>query len=210
MPKGKRQPHASLEPTVVASTEEVMRGLGVPPEAWDVLVVGDGSGTGWNAACGWAAVLVDRELRLRKDLHGGMNAGTSYLAELFPYVQALSWYVEGPGRARLLDRLAADPAARVRVHVVTDSEIVARQGSGKASRRKGRPYWAMLEALEEAGLETHWHWVARSRLGLNRLCDFMAGACRRSVDAVTAVGPPAGTTVYSFNPDPPAEKKEGA
>lgn len=191
---------------MIASTDEVLRNLGVPPEAWDVLIVGDGSGTGWNASCGWTGILVDRELRLRKDLHGAMNAGTSYLAELMPYVQALGWYVEGPGRARLLDKLSKEAGARVNIHVITDSEIVAKQGAGRASRRKGRPYWAMIEALETFGLNIFWHWQKRQALGLNRLCDYMAGLCRRSVDAVTAVGPPEGTTIYSFNPDPVEEK----
>lgn len=187
---------------MIASTDELLLNLGVPPEAWDVLIVGDGSGTSWNAACGWTAVLVDRELRLRKDLHGGMNAGTSYLAELMPYVQTLAWYVEGPGRARLLDKLTKDINARVNVHIVTDSEIVAKQGEGKASRRKGRPYWAMIEALEQNGLCIRWHWQKRQALGLNRLCDYMAGLCRRSVEVITAVTPPEGTSIYSFNPDP--------
>lgn len=187
---------------LLSSTSQVMAGFGVAAADWDALIVGDGSGSGWNLACGWAAVLVDRRLSLRKDLHGAMNAGTSYLAELLPYVQAISWYAEGPGRALLLSLRRHDPRATVRVHVVTDSEIVARQGDGKASRRKGGCYWKMIEALEAAGFETRWHWMARNRLGLNRLCDYLAGLCRRSVDTVGAVTLPAGTSVYDYNPDP--------
>jgi ribonuclease HI len=186
---------------LTVSTTEILQGFGVEPHQWDVLIIGDGSGTTWNASCGWSAVLIDRVLKLRKDLHGGMNAGTSYLAEIIPYVQALTWYADGPGRARRHDLKAADPRACVQVHIVTDSEILTRQGELRANRRKGRPYWAMLEAIVQEGYALHWHWLARSTLGLNRLCDYLAGLCRKSMDAMVAATLPAGTSVYDFNPD---------
>lgn len=195
-------PSHGIDPSISVPATQILQQFGVEPNAWDVLIVGDGSGTGWNNACGWSCVLVDRMLGLRKGLYGGMNAGTSYLAELIPYVQALSWYMDGPGRARLYDKMTAAPGALVHVHIVTDSEIVSRQGSGTAGRRKGRPYWSLIEAIEGEGYEIHWHWKGRNGLELNRLCDHMAGTCRKSLEAILAVQPPEGTTVYSYNPEP--------
>lgn len=195
------RPSKPLDPSVIQSTDQLLQSLGVPPGEWDVLLVGDGSGTSWNLSCGWACVLVDRTTGLRKDLHGGMNAGTSYLAELVPYVQALSWYMDGPGRAVLWDRVRAKPTNKIRVHIVSDCEILSSQGGGKAGRSKGRLYWSLLDALEAEGLKLHWHWMKRSQLGLNRLCDYMAGLCRKSIAAVADVGPPEGTSVYDFNAD---------
>lgn len=194
-----------IDQAAMQPVREVMLGFGVKPEDWDVVVVGDGSGTGYNAACGWAGVLIDRHLKLRKGLHGGMNSGTSYLAELLPYLQALAWYAEGPGRAVLSDKMRRDPHARVVVHVVTDSEIVARQGSGRASRRKGRFYWAMIEALEQEGFVIHWHWKGRNLLAVNRLCDHIAGLSRKAMEALVAIVPPDGTSVYDYNPDSASE-----
>lgn len=199
--KSKRPLHYDAEPSVTVPASEILQSFGVGPGEWDALVVGDGSGTGWNKSCGWACVLVDRVSYLRKTFHGGMNAGTSYLAELIPYVQALAWYADGPGKARLETKLGSHALAKVRVHVVTDCEIVARQGSGKASRRKGKPFWSMIEALEEEGFVTSWHWMARSKLGLNRLCDYLANLCRKSTDAVLTAKPPEGTTAYDYNPE---------
>ncbi len=178
-----------------------MRSLGVEDSAWDVLIVGDGSGTTWNNSCGWASVLIDKKLRLRKELHGAMNFGTSYLAELMPYVQALSWYVEGPGRNLLHEKLMISPAAAVKIHIITDSETVAKQGQGRANRRCGHYYWQMFEAIQESGFEIGWHHLGRTKLSLNCLCDYLAGTCRKSIDVVTAVTTPPGTTAYDFNPE---------
>ena len=191
--------HEKLEPSITATTIKILEEFGVPPAAWDVLIVGDGSGTGWNNSCGWASILIDKRSQLRKSLLGGMNAGTSYLAELLPYVQALSWYIDGPGRALLADKRAADLTATVNVHIITDAEVVARQGSGKISRRKGRPYWAMMEALEDNGFTFSWHWLKRSKIELNQLCDYLASLSRQSIGQVTGVQLP--YSLYDYNRD---------
>lgn len=183
--------------------EDILGGFGIGPTDWDVLIAGDGSGTGWNAACGWASVLVDRKLKLRKTFVGGMNSGTCYLAELLPYVQALSWYADGPGKAHLADLRKVNSRGRLRVHVITDNAAVAQQGVGGCARRKGNFYWKMIEGVEEAGYCLNWHWVGRSKLALNRLCDHLAGLCRKGVGSVAPVGLPDGTTAYDYNPDPP-------
>lgn len=200
--KPKKKFTETADPNYSASSTEVLKQLGVEEDEWDVMLVGDGSGTTWNSPCGWASILIDKELGLRKTMFGAMNAGTSYLAELVPYVQALAWYTEGPGKARLADLRLVHPHAKLKVHVVTDNATVAAQGQGRASRRKGAFYWSMIESLEENGYAIYWHWKGRSEIGLNRLCDYLAGESRRSLLALAPIEPPSKTTAYDYNSDP--------
>jgi hypothetical protein len=44
---------------------------------WDVLIIGDGSGTGWSEPCGWASVLHERYSNMRQLFTGAMNHGTN-------------------------------------------------------------------------------------------------------------------------------------
>ncbi len=199
--KQKKPALETEEPNYSGPSAAVMQMMGVEPHEWDVLLVGDGSGTTWNNPCGWASVLIDRNLGLRKTMIGAMNAGTSYLAELIPYVQALSWYIEGPGKARLLDLRMVNPTAKLKVHVITDNQTLATQGQGRMSRRKGFCYWRLIEAFEEEGYAVYWHWLGRSTIALNCLCDYLAGECRRGLTAIGPVEVPKPTTAYDYNSD---------
>lgn len=202
----------SNEPSLTASAAALLQSFGVRPDAWDALVVGDGSGQTWNSAIGWCAVLVDQRLGVRKTLQGGMNFGTSYLAEILPYVHALSWYAEGPGRALLHDRKTLGGSRPyVDVHLLTDNEAVARVGAGTyAAEGRGFYYWSLLDAFVRRGYRLHWHWMKRSSTGLNKLCDHLAGKSRLAMNHVAAVEPDDGLTAYHFNPDTPKETTDHA
>jgi len=188
----------SQDPLITASLSEVLRSLGITPTAWDVLIVGDGSGSGWGTACGWAAVLEERCSGLRKFFHGSVNAGTNYLAELFPYLHAMCWYVAGPGKKFQTDLINKQVRVRpINVHIVTDAEILVKQGNGDCGRKSGRAFWAALDAYKDEGYQFFWHWMARDRTGLNILTDHLS---RESRLAMARVNLPPGTTVYDFNP----------
>lgn len=198
----KKATAAELDPAVTAPLSEIILRLGV--KRWDVAIISDGSGTTWNSACGWAAVIADRQGQQRKLLQGAMNFGTSYLAELLPYVHALSWYIEGPGRALLTEKLKSSQDNKVIIHAITDNQTIARQGQGLIGRKIGVYYWSMFDAMEDLGYEVHWHWLERETIALNHLCDHLAGLCRKSIHAVESVAPPAGVTAYSCNTEPEA------
>lgn len=189
---------------------------------WDVLIAGDGSGQGWDQPCGWASVLVDRHVgRLggRKKFHGAMNAGTVGLAELLPYLQALSWY-----RGWREKHAHPRDGALTRVAIVSDSKGLVDQGNallagGKlpASVQANRAFWVALADFPSLGFAIRLHWVRRATFALNALCDDLAGRSRLAVseDVVRArvaeelllgVAPPrdpAGRelSVYDVNPD---------
>jgi len=202
-PKRRRKP---LDPLAAATLDDVLADLGVTD--WDVVLVGDGSGTGWSKACGWAAVLHDRATSLRQVFLGGLNHGTNYLAELLPYIHALLWYTRGPGKSRLHERIMRQPGSCLMVHIITDSEILASQGNGKAGRKENEELWLALDRMASKGYKLVWHWVARDRLGLNQLTDHMSRESRLTIDLVieeaikriSVVKPPEGTSIYDYNP----------
>lgn len=146
---------------------------------WDVLIVGDGSGSGWDSACGWACVLVDRATRGRRLFYGAMNAGSVNFAETMPYLQALNWYDQhGGGKARLKEQ------GFLRVHIITDSQVIARWGTealNGALPRKHIVMWAGLKEFRRLGYCIDFHWANRSTSLLNWASDLIAGMARREM-----------------------------
>jgi len=176
---------------------------------WDVIIIGDGSGTGWKQGAGWASVLIDRMSGARKLFFGAMNTGTITLGELFPYLHALSWYTgkDGPGRNR---RLEAQQAGRqMQAHLITDSEIIATAGNHPASRRSHRELWSAFNEYQKRGFVLSFHFVARDRVNLNVLVDEVARQARLDVvdtygRAVTKLqrrypGIPDDVSIYDFS-----------
>lgn len=148
--------------------------------SWDVLLVGDGSGTGWQDACGWAAVLIDRESRGRRLFHGAMNVGSVNFAETMPYLQAINWYDQvGGGKDRLKQQ------GFIRVHIITDSQVIANWGTRAASSgdlpRKHIMLWAGVRELRRLGYQFYFHWANRSTTLLNWTADLIAGLSRREI-----------------------------
>jgi hypothetical protein len=148
--------------------------------AWDVLLVGDGSGNEWDKACGWAGVLIDRETRGRRLDWGAMNPGSINFAETMPYLQLINWYDQhGGGKERLRQY------GFVRVHIITDSQVIARWGTASAGSgdlpRNHIVMWAGLRELRRLGYQFTFHWANRSESLLNWMADLVAGMARREL-----------------------------
>lgn len=145
---------------------------------WDVLIVGDGSGSKNNSPSGWAAVLIDRETRGRRVFGGHANAGSIAFAEAMPYIQAINWYDRAFGETRLRNRPFCD------IHVVTDSSTTANIGaranetSDFSSLVGGTRAVSFLSAYCRALLNfryrLHWHWQRRESSELNVICDLLS------------------------------------
>ena len=160
--------------------QQVLRRLQIE-ETWDLLIVGDGSGSGWEYGCGWGTVLFARHNPiLRRFFYGGMVCGSVNLAESMPYLQALTWYDNAHGKRRLSE------AGLLRVHVLTDSQTVALWGNratGPVSRlpRKQLAIWAAMRELRRVGYQPTFHWAPRSTTAANVLADLIAGLSRGAV-----------------------------
>ncbi len=149
---------------------------------WDVLLAGDGSGSGWDQGCGWACVLIERVARLRQLFYGGMNAGSINLAEFLPYLQALLHYHATLGKSRLESR------GIVKVHIITDSRVIAHCGNIAADPTQPLPkmhrvMFSTIRQLVAEGYHIHYHWADRCSTTLNQIADLIATLGRRGAQA---------------------------
>lgn len=189
------RPKKPRGPLVESNLQALLDHLGIADNDWDVFIVGDGSGCSWNMGCGWGAIVIDHYLTRRKELFGAMNCGTVYLAELMPCLHALSWYHEGPAKNKIADMQKRGVIRPIRVHILTDSEIVCKQGTGDCRKKAGRGFWEAIEAFKEYRIT--WHWMDRDSTALNMLVDHLS---RESRVKLCQVKVPEGTTIYDYNP----------
>ena len=166
------------EPWTFVAPAEVKEGLedlarSLDLAEYDLLLVGDGSGTVYTEPAGWSCLAYDR-IKDSIILHAGaVTAGTNNFAELAPYFHAL-WVhhqehpLGGPFRA----------------HVVSDSELTVKCGDRRYTRRANGSLWAAIEWFERHGYRLRWHHIARATSPWNRLADEVAGRARRAIAGI--------------------------
>jgi ribonuclease HI len=175
--------------------------------AWDVLLIGDGSGSGWDIGIGWSCVIIDRNTGTRKLVHGGGSTGTVNIAELMAYVHAMLWYSTHIGK----DLRKQYPRKILDVHVITDSRVIVTQGEKVGERNAdgiaNRALWASISDIARQGYKFHWHWIERLTNELNWAADQMAGSARRAVrscalieDVPNSNGKYKPVSIYDINP----------
>jgi len=164
------------------SLESLVDYLGI--QEWDAIVIGDGSGSTWQNSCGWAAVLIDKYSGVRKVSFGAASPGTSIVSEILPYLFALNWYTskDGPGPFRLTEK--RKEGKNLKVHVVSDSEIVVNCGNRPASRKTYKALWAAMDFFANQGYSTQYHHVKRNVVRLNIVADAVAKYARLSTKNV--------------------------
>lgn len=167
------------------------------PEDWDVLLYGDGSGSVWSRPIGWAAVLICKHNGLIHVEYGAASTGTVYVAELMPYVMALSWYK---------DNVAAElPSVSQKVVIVTDNIGLAHTGAKLAAGKihldaieQHTALWAGLDYLSRDGLEISYHHACRETYHGNRLADVWSKQARFAIEKVIAPCDAAGSVVDPY------------
>jgi ribonuclease HI len=159
----------TLPPDAAIQLEALAAHLGLPE--FNLLLVGDGSGTVRDRPAGWACVAYHRRSE-QVVLHAGATTcGTNNFAELVPFVQAM-WSHEQTRAA----------AAVVRVSIVSDSELTVRCGNGQYARRANGCLWAAVEWFERNGYRLSWRHVPRNSNAFNTLADRVA-SFHRLVDS---------------------------
>jgi ribonuclease HI len=199
-----RRPEFKAGPDEREALEDVLARLGIAEDGWDVVLLGDGSGSNWNREAGWASVSVERVTMERLVWHGAMNKGTVNFAEMMAYLQPLNWLA-----SREEDRRKRGGRHRAyRVHVITDSDYCRATGSS-ANRvlAKNGPLWAVFDVFARQGFVLTWHWIPRDGCGLNGYCDRLSKLARlltkkynlqETMEARGGDGPT--RTVYDINP----------
>lgn len=190
--RNKNKKLAPIDPLAIAPLQTVLNNLGVKETSWDVVIVGDGSGSNWQNGCGWAAVLVDRETKNRRIFYGAMSCGSVNLSELMPYLQCLMWY-----EAVRKTWLKTKGKGLTRVHIITDSKLTADQGNNIVDRNANTEIWAAIEDIEQRGYHITWHWMERSSTGLNALTDCVSKSSRIALSNLKL---PENSDVYHYNP----------
>lgn len=179
------QPSASQRPASqglpdVELLQAVLTKARVPPN-WDILLVTDGSGSGWSGCAGWAATLIESTSRGRRLFYGAANVGSVNFAETMPVLQPINWYdMVGGGKERLRT------IGVLRVHIITDSQVIARWGTqaanlGQSVPRKHAAFYAGLRELGRLGYCFNFHWAGRSTSLLNWTADLLAGLARHQI-----------------------------
>ena len=158
---------------------QLIQRLGNP--RWDLLIVGDGSGSGWDKACGWAATLIDNTRHARRFFYGAMDCGSVNFAESMPYIQALTWYDQHHGKETLRE------LGFLNVHILTDSQVIATWGTQAMQLeselpRKQLAIWSAMRELRRVGYHCTFHWAPRLTTGLNWAADIMAGISRVEIE----------------------------
>jgi ribonuclease HI len=196
----------SSKPANAEALEETLEELLVRLEVkdWDLLLIGDGSGSNWNFECGWGCVSIENATFARRAWHGAMSAGTVNFADMMAYLQPLCWYVN----REMLRRKQVDYPVKVRhIHIVTDSQYVKTKGSSRdLLTGKNGALWQVFKQFGAQGMLIHWHWIRRETVELNKFADQLSKAARLNLkdkDLPTQVEEQAfnpSRTIYQFNP----------
>lgn len=166
-----------LPPIQPQSLETFLSQRGLAHGQWDLLIFGDGSGTGRDSGGGFASVLFDSRLGIRSHLVGAQTMTTINRMELSAYSQALAYHFEG-----LLNGVVRDPPYRV--FIFTDSEATAKAGNKLWAIKKNLDMWQSINWFEIQGYRIRWHWVPRNSTPYNELSDHLAGSARAAINVV--------------------------
>jgi len=161
--------------------DSLLQAIGVGPDNWDLLLVGDGSGNAWVKASGWCCIVMDRNVHPELETPdmvtiGAQSAGCSInVAEVLPYWFALHRHWNAGGKS------AADK--HWRVHIATDSEYAAKVIGG--TQPMGGMDVAVLRGLFQPlaarGYALHWHHLPRETNPIHQYADRVAAAARESM-----------------------------
>ncbi len=159
---------------VVTDLEALASELSLP--SFDLLLIGDGSGTTRDKASGWACVAWNRLID-EIDIHNGaISCGTNNFAELVPYVQAL-WHFDN------IYRSICRPGQVAHIEIISDSEVTVRCGNGVYVRKGNGCLWGAIEWFEKCGLyKIHWNHVHRNTNRFSKRCDWLAGESRIALE----------------------------
>lgn len=178
-------PSPNADPTIgsLTSPQALIRHLQI--QQCDLLLVGDGSGSKWGQAIGWACTAhwLDRGKWASKVFHGASNNGTVNIAELLAYLVPLAWYVAYTAQRR---QQGLDEFRCHRIHIVTDSAYAANTGNTHELYKKNIALWSAFDFYHRLGYRVTWHHLGRELSTLNSAVDDISRKARVNY---TAHGP---------------------
>jgi|JI9StandDraft_2_1071091.scaffolds.fasta_scaffold266444_2 ribonuclease HI len=141
---------------------------------WDVLLVGDGSGSAWNMGSGWGCVSIEKATQLRRSWYGACNLGSTNLAEIMAYIHPLTWYAR--------EQVKSKSSQFKQIHIITDSSYLASKGMQDDNNfGLDKAIWHMFDVFQSFGLVLNWHWARRETVELNCLVDRISKDARKNL-----------------------------
>jgi hypothetical protein len=179
--------------------DELLERLGI--DEWDVLLVGDGSGTTGDRPAGWATISVERRTLERRLWIGAVNRGTVNFAEAMAYLHPLNALACREDERR---RKGNGRFKRWLVHILTDSSYCAGAGASRGgSTTKHLGIWTGVESYARQGFILHWHHRGREDVELNRLADRLSRLARLEAEQynLSGIAAKASGEEHEHNPD---------
>lgn len=160
----------------VSSQDDLLKHFNIHAADWDYLIVGDGSGTVWDKAIGWGAVLISKHTNDRMPFYGGLSNGTNNVAELMTVLHPLMYLANNTNWA--------DRPHGMKVHVVSDSEYVIKglehdNPIWVSGLTLNRELWMAIHMTRRRGIDIRGHHINRDTLDLNRFGHELANAARK-------------------------------
>lgn len=196
----KKAPPKTKEPKKPAQTlEEVLELTGIEDGEWDVLLIGDGSGTSWDKSCGWGVTLIT-STNYRNNYSGSFSNGTNNIAEIMAYMLPLMALSAG--------EVPLDIKKGCKVFIVTDSQYVANGVNERIPLKTNGEVWAAIQSVRRLGIDLKAVWVGRDEIDLNRLGHSIANKCRIAEQNCIseALG---GRNIHLIDPTRPKEQSDG-
>lgn len=138
---------------------------------WDLLIVADGSGVGWQTGIGWSALLLDHHNGTWSSVGGGQSQGTIGMAELLPFWMALKLH-----QATIRPSHRTEPLT---THAFSDNETVVNVGNGKAQDYANSDLWEGLRHFLARGqYVVTWHHLPRDTLPIHIMADQLSASAR--------------------------------
>ena len=141
---------------------------------YDILIVGDGSGTTVDKPGGAACIMYDYANKTIAWYTSSFNHATNNFSELVPYIHAL-WAYECINKQ-------SQNKYRLRVEIVSDSEVSVKCGNKEYTRNANAMLWASIDWFNSHGYALHWNWVPRNSNSVSTAMDELSKKMRLSID----------------------------
>lgn len=167
----------------IDTLQKLIQSIHVPVDNWDLILIGDGSGSKWNNPGGWACAMIVRARRTG-DVHyltpfvGAVSRGPINWLEAMPYWHALRHHFYDMGGKELC------AAGGVEVHIVSDSEWVVKSMSGRWNTKTHGDMLALFNYFRHQGYRIWWHHYHRDVVKMNSIVDRLAVNAREYINAI--------------------------
>jgi len=148
--------------------EDLLLAAGRPP--WDLLLIGDGSGTDIDHPAGWAVVSIERQTGSRHVQLGSYSNATVNYVEADCYLHAL--------RYDLYRRMGGKLKVQRRVVIFSDSQVTVNTGNGLYRQSYHPELWCMYDFFRKIGYQITFYSIPRETHPLHQIMDKLSRSCR--------------------------------